>query len=292
MNLWDAGLPGTVAAMAMTWVAASSAETPNRDHPSNHPGSPSTFVSPQDNALAPVYRVSRENGPETLATAAQLKIRRLNPAETQIAFRAVVATDWKPGLVAVYALEKEMSFSLHRRPKRGLENTTEPLFFALPTAAETNAARLAGRWECEGTHADGAKDFFAWDLTVIGDEVVGRFDQNTDYRFAYVTGGTFQSNQLALHIDYISNRYLVTGRYEDERLLGTWEQTTGADHGNWTGTRPAFGPVPDQNSAVPLYEWRRRDAPDVRRYGIESPEPASAWAREEPALGRVWPATQ
>ena len=252
------------------------------------PSAPSVDV---DRALPtePIFLFTDPEGNEQLVTGRSLTTDRLDKNTANLAFHAVVSAEWIPGLVPIYIRRSDNTFSLHRRPKRGQENSTEPFFFGLPLSSETNAMMIAGRWECEATHVDGARDYYAWDLTLAGDDLVGRFDQNTDYRFAYVTGGTFRSERLILNIDYVTNQYRVTGDYRDGSLVGRWEQITGADHGEWFGKRPTSNwKFPDESGALLLFEWKKKDGSSIRRYVTKPPSPESEWERVGEAICRVW----
>ena len=49
-----------------------------------------------------------------------------------VAFQAFAGRDWSPGLVPIFAVEKHGRWELRRRPGKGQENFSEPLFLALP----------------------------------------------------------------------------------------------------------------------------------------------------------------
>ena len=132
-------------------------------------------------------------------------------APVEVAFLAVCTNDWPAGLVPVFAIERNHRVELRRRPLRGQENACEPLFFALPPEHEPEASKLAGHWDCVAIRGDGSKDFPAWELALEADTVSGRFDQNTQYRYAYIMGGTFRSNRLELRVEHGNDAYRLTG---------------------------------------------------------------------------------
>ena len=210
--------------------------------------------------LQPVYRMT-----DKFITSADFDFRKLKPE--QIAFYAVVTNNWPTGLVPIFAVELTNHIELRRRPRRGKENGTEPLFFALPPQDEPEAAKVAGRWELEAVRYGGTKDFPVWELAVEGDQVSGRFDQNTDYRFAYLMGGTFQSNVLELRVEYINDAYIIQGTWNADTMNGRWRRADHSEDGPWQATRPA-AVVPPNTNVVNLYEWRRNDARD---YATKSP---------------------
>src|SRR4029078_7276861 len=132
---------------------------------------------------------------------------------------------------------------------------------------EPDTAKLIGRWDCRATR-DGSKPSPSLELTLEGEHVAGRFDQNTDYRFAFITSGTFKSNLIELHIEYIKDAYLLTGRWQEGRLKGVWRRSHDSENGTWEATRPLAPPTLITHEAVALYEWRR-SADGAYRYAAE-----------------------
>jgi hypothetical protein len=231
--------------------------------------------------LQPVYRIKGK-----LITSEDFDFRKLRPEIEVVAFRAVVTNVWPAGLVPVFAIERTNSFELARRPRRGKENASEPLFFALPPDEEPDAAKLAGRWELEAIRYSGTKEYPVWELAIEGDKVSGRFDQNTDYRFAYLMGGTFRSNILELRVEYINDAYLITGTWQDGRMKGRWRRADNSENGPWEATRPV-SKLPADKNIVALYEWRRT-TDNSRRYATEHEKLAADWKRSDRPLCRVW----
>lgn len=240
--------------------------------------------------LSPVFRVTTGPGMESLHTASPSTPKA--PAITaKPAFLAVVQREWPAGLVPLFPVEKDGRFELRRLPPKGRENFTDPLFFALPRTDETNVAALAGRWSITSTNSSNHKHWLAMDLAVDGERVAGRLDQDTDYRFAYVTEGTWRTNRLTLTIEYLNDRYELTANFRDGRLAGSWRRSDYTEHGTWVATRPQPQPiVPPVETARPIYEWRGPDK--KRRYGFGDEPLGTGWERTEPPLGRVWPAKQ
>jgi hypothetical protein len=236
--------------------------------------------------LVPIYRAEATNGTEHLCTREQAALGNLKPAT--VAFLAVNSRDWPERLTPLFGVEMDGQFELRRRPRKGQENFTDPLCFALPPENEANAAKIGGRWECVATRADGSKNYLAMELAVEGEHVAGRFDQNTDYRIANISGGRFSSNWIELKVEHVMDRYTLTGEWRDATLTGTWKRADDGDHGTWLATRPA--PVTrlvQPSVAVPLYEWRRTSN-GARRYSIEADLGEPGWERASHPLCRVW----
>lgn len=203
------------------------------------------------------------------------------------AFLAVTTNVWPAGLVPIFDVEKTNRVELRRRPARGQENSSEALFYALPPDDEPEAMKIAGRWECLAVRETGTKEFFGWDLSVEGEQVAGRFDQYTDFRFARIASGSFRSNQLELRVEYIMDAYVVKGTWSDGKLKGVWMRVDESESGPWEATRPEFV-LPPATNIVALYEWRRAD--NARRYLIEHEQLTSEWQRAPRPLCRVWKA--
>lgn len=231
--------------------------------------------------LQPIYRLN-----DKLITTDDFDFKKLKPQLEGVAFHAVVTNTWPAGLVPIFGIERTNTFELQRRPRRGKENGTEPLFFALPPEDEPEAAKLAGRWELEAVRFSGSKEYPVWELAIEGDRVSGRFDQNTDYRFAYLMGGTFRSNALELRIEYINDAYLIHGTWHDGKMKGRWRRADDSEEGPWEATRPNVR-LPTNGKIVNLYEFSRA-SDNARRYASETERLAPGWERATRPLCRVW----
>ena len=225
--------------------------------------------------LQPVYRVK-----DRLVTSEDFEFRKLKP--DGVAFHAVVTNTWPTGLVPIFAVEMTNYVELRRRPRRGKENATEPLFFALPPQDEPDASKVAGRWELEAVRFSGSKEYPVWELAIDGDQVSGRFDQNSDYRFAYLMGGTFRSNALELRVEYINDTYIIQGLWHDGRMKGRWRRADDSEEGPWEASRVG-AKLPGNTNVINLYEWRRDS---LRWYGDDKERPG--WTRGVRPLCRVW----
>jgi hypothetical protein len=234
--------------------------------------------------------VAPGDGKERFATRGQLEGLGVARDETAVpaAFRAVVSYEWPPGLVAVFLVEKGGRFELRRRPMRGQENSTEPLFFALPPEEEPDAAKLAGGWICEATRgAETAKESLGWDLAIDGDQIAGRFGPETQYRFAYLTGGTFRAPRIELQAEYTGAVYDLTGTLQAARLRGTWRRADTEEQGTWEAWQEPVALAPPAG-AVALFEWRAADGSPDRRYALEGKDSGLGWVRARRPLCRVW----
>jgi len=238
--------------------------------------------------FAPLFQIEVAMGKHQLVIKEPSSSSQTKQGRAMCAFFAVIGETWPEGLVPVFSVETVDRFELRRRPAKGQENSTAPLFFALPPQNEEGAAKIAGRWECVAKHADGSKKYLAFELAVEGEEIAGRFDQNTDYRVASIAGGIFRSNRIELKVEYIQDRYILTGDWKDGKLTGTWRHSDEADHGTWEATRPEPKPSVERRSeAVPLFEWRRaRDG--ARRYSIQADLDEPGWEQVPKPLCRVW----
>jgi hypothetical protein len=237
--------------------------------------------------LEPLYRLKAADGKRPFVTRREPGFEKLSL--DGVAFLAVVTNVWPNGLAPVFAVEKGNRIELRRRPGRGQENFTEPLFFALAPEDEPDATRLAGRWEVQAVRGSGSTEYLAWELAVEGDEVSGRFDQDSQYRFAYIVGGTFHSNRLELRVEYNHDAYLLSGEWREGGFRGAWRQADDGERGTWQAGRTEVRAPPARElpATVRLYEWRRA-SDDARQYALEGERMEAGWERSARPLCRVW----
>jgi hypothetical protein len=140
------------------------------------------------------------------------------------------------------------------------------------------------------TNLAGGRHFPTLELTCDNGEISGRFDPNTEYRFAFIRGGAFRSDRLRLEIDYINDHYTLEGTLERGRLRGSWRLLGGEEHGTWEATRSTDDPPITRlpTGTIPLYEWRRAGEPAPRYTTGQAPGPPG-WTRLPDPLCRVWP---
>jgi hypothetical protein len=203
-------------------------------------------------------------------------------------FSAVVDREWHPGLLPVFAVEKSGGWELRRRPGTGQENFLEPLFFGLPPEHEPEAAEVSGRWEVSATRADGSVLRLALELAAEGEAVSGRFDQNTDYRFAQLTGGSVRTNRLELAVKYINDDYRLIAQRRGDRWAGRWQRADDSEGGAlelFRGLPPAA--LPAHGRLVALHEYRRQGS-GARLYLLAGEPVPAGWIAEPRPLVRVW----
>jgi hypothetical protein len=234
--------------------------------------------------LTPIFQFKIANGKQRFGSSNDFDYLKVRPQIECPAFMAVYTNVWLPGLVPIFAVEKTNRFELRRRPPRGQEDSTEPLFFALPLDDEPDALAIAGRWDVDAIRGDSRVDF-AFEFTTETNTVAGRFDQYSEYRFAYLMGGTFNSNLLQLRVEYISDIYLLTATLAHGELIGDWRRSDNSEVGTWKARRRKIV-LPPPVKVVELHEWRRGHE---RRYtaGVESP--GVDWQRSPRPLCKVWP---
>lgn len=199
-------------------------------------------------------------------------------------FFAVTSHTWPSGLIPIYQTrQKDGTMQLTRRLTHGRENFVEPLFFALPLKKESHVAEISGRWSCEATHRDGNIDFMHWEITLIENAIVGRFDQDTDYRFAWLMEGHFNDPFIQLKAEYIDAKYELTGKLSKGQLEGTWRHLEDDDGGTWLA-KPvdsvmSFDPT---LNTVPLFVIKNGQSNQpLWQIGGEKPDTGSA-------LCRIW----
>jgi hypothetical protein len=236
-------------------------------------------------SLEPIFDLKPDGAQQRFITRNQSEFEKVQLQIERIAFLAVCTNVWPAGMIPIFAVERTNCFELRRRPPRGQESFSSPLFFALPPQDEPNAAKLAGHWEGTAHRPGGTKDFPAWEFTLEGDQVAGRFDQNTEYRYAYVSGGSFRSNHFELRVDYMNESWFLSGAWSENMLKGSWRRADDSEQGPWEATRQRA--LLPEGKSVALYEWRRR-SDDARRYRLADETVGADWQREARPLCRVW----
>ena len=73
-------------------------------------------------------------------------------------------------------------------------------FLCFPVLRNRHSS-INGRWELEATHRDGALDVLCMDWATFQEALAGGPD--TDYRFAWINGGTFDRRHVGLEVQYI-----------------------------------------------------------------------------------------
>ena len=112
---------------------------------------------------------------------------------------------------------------------------------------------------------------------------------NFSMPFAYWEKTWREASQPGKLKDYISQRYLLNGIWENGKLGGTWQRQDEPGQGTWKAVRPdtIFKVMEEGFRQVPLYEWRHLETGTVR-YDVDRATSTSVWKRIEPPLGQVW----
>ena len=210
------------------------------------------------------------------------------PGAVQVC-RLVAPSAAGAGLVPLFTVDRQEVRALRRLPPKGQEQQFDPIAFVLPLEMEPGVGAVSGRWRVVSKKEDGAVHRLTWELAAAGKVVSGRFDPDTDFRFAHVMDGTLIDGRLGFRVEYIEDRYEVTGVAGADGWSGTWRRPDGSEKGQWSATRvPLEMKVELPPRAVPLWEWRKSGSREIW-YGVEGQAPdGTGWTRTEPALGRVW----
>ena len=230
--------------------------------------------------LRDVVRIQSVNGKE------RYRFKESSEGEQTVVFRAFAARRWPGGLVPVFELGRSGSLRLGRFPRTGHEGLVEPLFYGLSSPEEETNVAILGRWECRGNYWDGAEEVFDWELTARGTKVVGRFDTDTDFRFASILEGSLRGDQFRLMVQYIDARYELVGLFKDGALKGEWIQVGESGKGHWQAVRYDKMPPEYPANVVPLWPCFREGA-EVR-YRLEGEMIEAGWTRGEQPLCLVW----
>lgn len=196
---------------------------------------------------------------------------------------------WWEGAVPLFAVEQKGQMELRRLPLRGQEDQVDPLCFVLPLEEEPESAQVAGRWSVVSRKPDGAVHRLSWEWTASATRLSGRFDPDTDFRFARMTDGLVLSNQVSFTVEYIQDRYLIRGTHGPSGWAGNWRRPDDSEAGVWTATRV----VPEAKVQWPatravLREWRRPKVGEIWYTVGEERPPGPEWELSPRPLGRVW----
>jgi hypothetical protein len=224
--------------------------------------------------------------PLVIEETANGRFAGIKPGTNGATFLAVVSKEWPAGLVPVYVVEKAGGFELRRTPAKGTEGFSEPAFFALPASDEPDSAAISGKWEAHATRSDGSKPLVSFEISAVRGAVIGRFDQNTDYRFAYITGGSFKTNRLTLAVEYIRDHFEMTAELRGGRLSGRWRNVDDSESGTWEATRAYPPSITARLKITDLAEWKNRDGSGSWR--IDGKTTQERGERTEVPLCRVW----
>ena len=236
-------------------------------------------------SLTAIFDMPTQEGGTRLGVQRGLKAPlHQGASEARPRFFALISQTWPSGFIPIYQTRrKDGSMKLSRRLTQGRENFVEPLFFALPPTDEPQVGEISGRWSCEATHHDGTIDFLHWEITLVGHTIVGRFDQDTDYRFAWITEGSFHDPLILLNAEYIDAQYQLRGKLSEGFLQGTWRHLEDDDGGTWQAK-----PVSSNMSVDPLLDTATLFVYEDALSHQQAWQVGDPQAKNGSALCRVW----
>ena len=209
-------------------------------------------------------------------------------SNTAIAFRAVTGKAAPSGLVPIFAAETHGRIELRRIPGKGQESFSDPVFFAWPPRRESEAGKVAGRWEALAIREDRSRHRFALELAVDGERVAARFDPDTDYRFAHLTDGRLRHGRLELQVAYLNDHYRLLVERRKDRWFGSWKLEDDSASGPLELWREAPSTkTPPRCGVIALHECRKAGSPE-RIYRLADDPLPPGWQRVSPPLCEVW----
>jgi hypothetical protein len=225
------------------------------------------------------------------STPAPTPSRALTSTEASVSPRLLHPGQVWAQAVPLFVVEREGGpAELRRLPAKGRENQAEPVGWLLPALDDPSAPTVAGRWQVTADRVGGSKAWFDWELAAVDGRVAGRFDQDTDYRFAFLTGGTLRTNRLELAAEYVQDRFQLEGVWDGQEWKGRWRREDDGESGAWRAIRREPGrSVPDLEGARLLWEWRRTNGVPAVSYQWDGDSPGDGWQRSGRPLGRAWP---
>jgi hypothetical protein len=238
-----------------------------------------------DVVLLPTRLVLREDSKGAFQDVAAMELRSTASEVANVAFRAHVSRKGVAGCVPVYRIPHGERFELRRTPPRGLEADADPVFHAWAASDEKDSARVSGHWEVRAVRADGSRLRFGMDLGAVRGGVVGRFDPDTDYRFARIPSGRLDGDGLTLEVHHIQDRFEIRVRVEGGSLKGRWRHEDGSEQGEWTAERAAGPPAPQEDELEDLVGWTGPGG--TRTWRPRSRPPGPEWSADATSLCRV-----
>lgn len=215
----------------------------------------------------------------------------------------VIAEVWPPeeaveGSAALFEVHARGHASLRRLPGMGREDEAVVLCRVMdPARADPLLGNSGERQPVEGTWrvlsrgSDGSVHRLRWEWWSDGRELAGRFDQDTDFRFAHMVRGTNGGGRVAFAVEYIQDRYDVVGGATATGWAGTWTKRGEPDAGTWTaergdGKRRVVRDL-DARRAEPLRAWTR-EVDGACWVGLGNDRPPGAGWGEAVVLGKAW----
>jgi hypothetical protein len=111
------------------------------------------------------------------------------------------------------------------------------LFAASFTIAEDKEGPMTGTWTCQAHGGSQGDTPFTLILQQTGEKVEGSVD--SPLGGTQISSGTFKDNTLEIHIDAGDTNYVLTAKFENGALSGTWGNEN--DKGTWEGKKGAAG---------------------------------------------------
>jgi len=202
------------------------------------------------------------------------------------------------GSAALFEVHARGHASLRRLPGMGREDEAVVLCRVMDTVRADpgpwnvgERPAVEGRWRVVSRGSDGSVHRLAWEWWSDGRELAGRFDPDTDFRFAHILRGTNGAGRVAFTVEYIQDRYDVAGGATATGWAGTWTKRGESDAGTWTaergdGERRVARDV-EARRAEPLHVWTRAvDGACWVGLGNDRPE-GGGWG-EPVVLGAAW----
>ena len=202
-----------------------------------------------------------------------------------------------PGTASLFEVFSKGHASVRRLPALGREDEAAPLCRVRVAdqapGPMSPRAHVEGLWRVTSRGPNGSVHRLAWEWWSDGRELAGRFDPNTDFRFAHILRGTNDGARVAFAVEYIQDRYDLTGHATTNGWAGTWTKRGENEAGTWTATTTSedvqarSGEV-GVGEPASLRSWRRR-GDGAFWVGLGAQRPGGDEWEDLGELGRAWP---
>ncbi|MGV3772255.1 MAG: hypothetical protein ACO1QB_05095 [Verrucomicrobiales bacterium] len=209
------------------------------------------------------------------------------PEKEKPEFLVISATDWNPGVIPIFSVQKQNRTELRWRPPSGQENGSDPLFFAWAEIDDASAV-LSGFWKCEAIRGDGSQTMPDFEITIRNGQIAGRFNHYTENKYASLTGGSITNDEVRIEVSYIQDHYRLTGKIAGGFMEGAWVHLNGEEKGTWRAWREHEAITPGNPlKLVNLYEWTHKS--DLQKVYLPENEkpPGDDWIKAPVPLCRV-----
>ncbi|MBM3832177.1 MAG: hypothetical protein FJ403_02650 [Verrucomicrobia bacterium] len=231
---------------------------------------------------APVYRMADRDGNVRYLFREEIEKENAWKSIKEVAFFAVPPARERPGLAPIFAMIKEGKLSFEAMPSNALFVNTDPAFFALPAATNTNEESVSGLWQCAARTTDGAELKFDLQLAQRGTAVEVAGTSLTSSR-----AGSFEGDRLTLELMREGRSYLLTGQLQQGKLTGEWKQSDSDLKGAWSAERiNRLENGGDSPAVAGLYEYQREGGGRLYSTNPDLKDPPSK--RSPEPLCRVW----